>query len=206
MDSLASLEIFVTVAADECFLKLWDKSNILIREIHFSTPVHGICFATDYGNLFAAIGANINIIPVKNYLPPQYIQRLLDMTFEGAVTDPPLSVTTSSEGQQPEIINVSLYARRKEKMSRMQNSDGRFSKFGRKKRDGTSSRDGDVSKGGRSRSDRRSTGTKPPSEGSDRSLKTANSSTSNTGNSETSSRMSRVVSSVTQSSSQSSER
>ncbi|XP_063693060.1 WD repeat-containing protein 87-like isoform X2 [Bolinopsis microptera] len=114
MDALSTLEVFVTVAAEDYFMKLWDNKNVLLREILFSTPVYGVCFATDFGAIFCSNNTNLTVIPVSKYLPPQYIQRLLNLEgeFDGTV-ESLKAVPSSCTCDEPEEVPVSLNTRRK---------------------------------------------------------------------------------------------
>ena len=112
----------------------------------FSSPVYGIVFATDFGALFCTQNSNVNVIPVVKFLPPQYIQRLLNLDWNvTTTTDTLVAVPSVSSGTEPDVLSLSLYERRKEKARKQERTDGRFSKYGRKKRDPP--RDDDSSKG-----------------------------------------------------------
>ncbi|KAL5247041.1 hypothetical protein ACHWQZ_G019045 [Mnemiopsis leidyi] len=184
MDALSTLEIFVTVAAEDFFLKLWDNKNILLREILFSTPVYGITFATDYGVLFCSNSTNLTVIPVSKYLPPQYIQRLLNCEGDlNQTTESLKAVPSTSTCVDPEEVPVSLSTRRKEKMNRLERGDGRYS---RRKRDPP--RDDDSSRGGRRRGEegRRGGGGGASSGGSSRSNKSCDKSSNKSSDKSTS--------------------
>ena len=60
-------------------------------------------------------------------------------------TDVLVAVPSVSSGADPDVLSLSLYERRKEKVNRQERGEGRFSKYGRKKRDPP--RDDDSSKG-----------------------------------------------------------
>ena len=111
--------------------------------------MYGVCFATDFGAIFCSNNTNLTVIPVSKYLPPQYIQRLLNLEgeFDGTV-ETLKAVPSSCTCDVPEEVPVSLNTRRKEKMSRLERGDGRYS---RRKRDPP--RDDDSSRGGRRRAE-----------------------------------------------------
>ncbi|EGF83605.1 hypothetical protein BATDEDRAFT_22437 [Batrachochytrium dendrobatidis JAM81] len=70
--SLPKSEFFITMGKDAS-MRLWNKKNILIREIQFQEQPDGLCVANPRGDLLIAIHNRIDIIRHSSYLPPNLV-------------------------------------------------------------------------------------------------------------------------------------
>ncbi|KAJ3271703.1 WD repeat-containing protein 87 [Terramyces sp. JEL0728] len=96
MDVLQTLPILVNASIDGV-VKVWDmQNNTLIREIQFNDAVSSVIFANPRGDLLVALPIEIVLVQVQDYLPPEYLERLLKFSFDDDELETPEKFDLSS--------------------------------------------------------------------------------------------------------------
>ena len=62
-------------------IKIWNEQNILVKSIKLNAVPHGLCFASERGDILVALGTHVHHIPHTAYLPRQYRLRMVAMQF-----------------------------------------------------------------------------------------------------------------------------
>ncbi|KAK7506679.1 hypothetical protein BaRGS_00002154 [Batillaria attramentaria] len=81
LDMCPMVGLFVTCSKDG-FVKVWDLDNQPIKEMNFSRAIHGVCFANNRGDILVGLHNRIIVVPITNYLPPDYLERLAQKMFK----------------------------------------------------------------------------------------------------------------------------
>ncbi|EDV26453.1 uncharacterized protein TRIADDRAFT_54468 [Trichoplax adhaerens] len=92
----SALQLFVTSARDGS-VKVWDTENGLVREMVFDDSIRGVTFMNKRGDILIGFQKHISMIPVHNYLPPQYLEKLIEMDFEDEPIEEPAPFNTEAQ-------------------------------------------------------------------------------------------------------------
>ncbi|KAG4101856.1 WD40 repeat-like protein [Neocallimastix lanati (nom. inval.)] len=87
---IESLEIFISVNTDKT-LRVWDKNKALIKEIQFFDSVYSIAFLNLKGDILVGLEYQIDIIKAKDYLPLNFLQKLLTYDITDDLQEAPIS-------------------------------------------------------------------------------------------------------------------
>lgn len=63
-------------------VKVWDSSNVLLREIQFHEKITSITFANDRGDLLVGTQQQVSLIQVQDYLPTTILKKICFMEFD----------------------------------------------------------------------------------------------------------------------------
>ncbi|KAL5005609.1 hypothetical protein ScPMuIL_016767 [Solemya velum] len=89
LDNCPLLGLFASSSLDG-YIKLWNRSNILIRELNFDTPVRGMCFANDRGDLLVGYQSHVCSVNVSSYLPLELLEQIVLLDFEDDYREIPI--------------------------------------------------------------------------------------------------------------------
>ncbi|KAJ3322483.1 WD repeat-containing protein 87 [Boothiomyces sp. JEL0866] len=94
LDVLQTLPILVNASIDGIVKVI---RSLIAREIQFNDPVSSVIFANPRGDLLVALPIEIVLVQVQDYLPPEYLERLLQFSFEDDELEAPEKFDVSSK-------------------------------------------------------------------------------------------------------------
>ncbi|XP_071510482.1 uncharacterized protein [Diadema antillarum] len=86
--SCPCLGVFATTSNDGS-LKIWDRTNTMVRELWFDETLRSVCFANDRGDLLVGFQNHISYVSIASYLPLSYMKDLLEMEFQDEIVEEP---------------------------------------------------------------------------------------------------------------------
>lgn len=86
-----------------------------MKEINFDESLRGVCFANSRGDILVGFQSHISIVPLTTYLPMNFLEKLLSMTFPDDVFEEPLPfdrlLTFSYDPKKTPSLPIDLHQR-----------------------------------------------------------------------------------------------